>query len=135
VTIIQWDHSLSVNVAEIDQQHQKLIKIINELYDAMRQGKGKEVIGKTINGLIEYAGEHFQTEEKYFDLFGYPETSSHKKEHADFVKKVTGFKSELETGRLSLSLEVMNFLSDWLKNHIKGVDMKYSPFFNEKGLK
>jgi hemerythrin len=51
------------------------------------------------------------------------------------VKKVTEFRSGLESGKLSLSLEVMNFLSDWLKNHIKVVDKKYASFFNEKGLK
>jgi hemerythrin len=109
--------------------------MINELYDAMRQGRGKVIIGKTINGLVDYADLHFKTEEKYFDLFGYSDTLAHKREHADFVKKVTEFRSGLESGKLSLSLEVMNFLSDWLKNHIKVVDKKYASFFNEKGLK
>jgi hemerythrin len=135
MSIIQWDESFSVNVTEIDKQHQRLVEMINELYDAMRQGKGKVVIGKTINGLVDYADLHFKTEEKYFDLFAYSDALAHKREHADFVKKVTEFRSGLESGKLSLSLDVMNFLSDWLQNHIKVVDKKYAPFFNEKGLK
>ena len=85
--------------------------------------------------LISYTATHFKTEEKYFDQFGYPETDSHKKEHAAFVKKVTDFKDGFEKGKLGLSVEILNFLSDWLKNHIKKTDMKYSQFFNEKGLK
>jgi hemerythrin len=48
MSIIQWDESFSVNVAEIDKQHQRLLEMINELYDAMRQGRGKVIIGKTI---------------------------------------------------------------------------------------
>ncbi len=135
MALIQWDGSFSVKVAEIDQQHQKLVSMINELNDAMRQGKGKDVLGKIINGLISYTATHFNTEEKYFDRFGYPETDSHKKEHVAFVKKVSEFKNGFEQGKLGLSIEVMNFLSDWLKNHIKLTDMKYSKFFNEKGLK
>ncbi len=133
--LIQWDNSFKVNVAEIDQQHQRLVSMVNELNDAMKMGKGKEVLSKIINGLFSYAATHFSTEEKYFDQFGYPDTISHKLEHAAFVKKVSEFKSGFEKGKVGLSIEVMDFLSEWLKNHIKGSDMKYSKFFNEKGLK
>lgn len=101
----------------------------------MRQGKGKDVLGKIVKELVGYAVTHFRTEEKYFDQFGYPETDSHKKEHSDFIKKVAEFKNEFETGRVGLSIPVMNFLSDWLQNHIKETDKKYGPFFNEEGLK
>jgi hemerythrin len=135
MALIKWDDSFSVNVAKIDQQHQKLILMINELHDAMKQGKGKEVLGKIVNGLISYTATHFKTEEDYFNQFGYPETDSHKKEHIAFVQKVSEFKDGFEKGKLSLSIEVMNFLSDWLQNHIKGTDKKYSQFFNGKGLK
>jgi hemerythrin len=133
--LIQWSESLSVKIAEIDGQHKKLIDLINELNEAMGQGKGRTVIGKIVEGLVSYTEYHFRTEERYFDLFGYPEKISHKKEHTAFVARVTAFKDDLAKGKIALSIEVMNFLSDWLRNHIKGVDMKYSPFFLEKGLK
>ena len=68
--LIQWDDSLRVNIAEIDAQHRKLVGMINELNEAMRMGKGKEILGKTVQGLIEYTQTHFQTEEKYFEKFG-----------------------------------------------------------------
>ncbi|MCK9363574.1 MAG: bacteriohemerythrin [Syntrophales bacterium] len=135
MALIDWSDSLSVNVAEIDQQHKKLIAIINELNDAMRIGAGKDVLGKIVNSLISYAAIHFKTEEKYFAQFGYPDTDNHKKEHVAFVQKVADFKDGFEKRKLSLTIEVMNFLSDWLKNHIMKTDKKYAQFFNEKGLK
>jgi len=135
MALIQWNDGLSVGVVEIDGQHQRLIGMINDLNDAMRQGKGKEVLGKIINGLVGYAGTHFRTEEKYFKQFGYPDADSHKKEHDDFTKKVTEFKDGFDTGKIGLSIVVMDFLSNWLQDHIKGVDKKYGSFFNEKGLK
>jgi len=134
MALIQWDKSFSVNVAEIDKQHLGLVEMINELNEAMRQGKGKDVLGKIISGLVNYTVTHFETEEKYFDQFGYASAFSHKKEHTDFTKKVAEFKSGFDSGKLMLSIEVMDFLSTWLQNHIKGSDMKYGPFFNEKGL-
>lgn len=135
MAVIQWSNDLSVNIAEIDRQHQKLVAMINDLSDAMRQGKGKDILGRTLNELIDYAATHFKTEENYFDQFKYPATISHKKEHTDFTRKVTDFKQGFESGKIGLSVEVMSFLGDWLRGHIKGVDQKYSSFFNEKGLK
>ena len=135
MALIEWNSGFSVNVADIDRQHQRLIQMINELNDAMKQGKGKEALAKIINGLISYTRTHFTNEEKYFDQFGYPDTDSHKMEHAEFVKKVSEFKDGFDKGQTGVSIRVMNFLSDWLKNHIQVNDKKYGPFFNEKGLK
>jgi hemerythrin len=135
MALIQWNDSLSVDVAEIDRQHQKLVLMINELSEAMKQGKGKDVLGKILNSLIGYTATHFQTEEKYFDLYRYPETAIHKKEHVAFVQNISDFKDGFEKGKLSVTIELMNFLSDWLIHHIKGTDKKYSTFFNAKGLK
>ena len=59
--MIQWDGSLSVNIAEIDSQHQRLVKMINELNDAMRVGKSRDVLGKIVTGLIAYVRVHFST--------------------------------------------------------------------------
>jgi hemerythrin-like metal-binding protein len=134
VAFIQWNSNLSVNVAAIDGQHQRLIALINALNDAMALGKGKEVLSKIINELVNYATSHFALEEKYFDYYKYPEAVAHKKEHADFVKKVGEFQNKFNGGMAGLTLEVMVFLKDWLVKHIQGTDKKYSAFFNAKGL-
>ncbi|ABA87768.1 hemerythrin family protein [Syntrophotalea carbinolica DSM 2380] len=135
MALIQWNTSLSVNIAEIDTQHQRLISMINELNDAMLQGRGKDVLGKIIAGLVSYTATHFATEEKYFDRHGYPASNAHKQEHRDFTAKVSEFKQGFDEGRLGLSVSVMNFLGDWLRNHIKGSDMDYSPFLTGKGVR
>jgi hemerythrin len=135
MALIQWNDSLSVGIVEIDRQHQRLVAMINELHDAMRQGKGKDILGKIINGLVTYAGTHFKTEEKYFDQFQYPEATTHKKEHSDFTQKVAEFKGKFDTGQAVLSLEIITFLSNWLQHHINVIDKKYGPFFNQKGLR
>ena len=135
MALIQWSDALSVKVDEIDRQHQKLVASINALNDAMRAGKGKAALSATVTGLTNYVAEHFATEERYFAKFSYPEAENHIKEHVRFVQKVGDFKKEFDEGRMGLSIEVMNFLSDWLKNHIQGSDKKYAPFFIANGLK
>lgn len=135
MSLITWDESLSVNVAEIDSQHRKLVAMINELHDAMKSGKGKDVLGRILSGLISYTDSHFKAEEKYFAQFKYPDTAAHVKEHVAFVKKVTEFQTDFEGGRLTVSIDTLYFLRDWLQGHIKGTDKKYSAFFHENGLR
>jgi len=135
MSLIQWNNSLSVNIAQIDRQHQDLVNMINELNAAMKEGRGKDAIGKIVKGLIDYTATHFATEERYFDQYGYPASAAHKQEHRDFVAKVTEFKQGFDEGRLGLSISVMNFLGDWLRNHISGSDKEYGPFLNSKGVR
>jgi hemerythrin len=135
MALIQWSDSLSVQVAEMDRQHQKLIGLINDLNDAMSKGKGKEIVGKTIDGLLNYTRTHFTEEEKLFGQFNYPDADSQKKMHKKFIDKVVEFKQQLDSGKIGLSIAIIDFLSDWLKNHIQMEDKKYGPFLNQQGVK
>jgi len=135
MALLTWSDSYSVKVAEIDRQHQQLVKLINDLHSAMLERKAKDTLGKIIDQLAGYTVNHFATEEKYFAKFNYPETASHKKEHENFVAKVSDFKKGFDDGRILLSMDIMNFLKDWLVKHIQGTDQKYSDFFNKNGLK
>jgi len=132
--LFNWNDSYSVKIALIDTQHKKLIDIINDLHDSMKAGKSKELLGKTLNELINYTEYHFKTEEDLFSKYGYPESTTHKRQHGDFVDQVTKYKSNYESGISVLSIEIMVFLKDWLLEHIAGTDKKYSPFLNSKGV-
>ena len=135
MALINWTSDFSVGVEEIDIQHKKLVNMINELYEAMTNGKGNSKLEEIINRLADYCVYHFATEEKYFDKFGYPDTENHKKIHNDFIEKVSIFKTEFENKEVLLTNEVLEFLSSWIRNHILGNDMEYSDFFVENGLK
>jgi len=134
MAFMKWSDDLSVQIKEIDQQHQRLIDLINQLHEAMIQKQAKQVISKIIDELAAYTVYHFQTEEKYMEQFKYKGMVSHKNEHEMFVKKVGSFQKDYEAGKLGLSLEVMKFLQDWVSNHIKGIDKKYTETFKDNGL-
>ena len=134
MALIDWDDTYSVNVAEIDRQHKRLVAMINELHVAMRDRKTKDVLGQIISRLFLYTTTHFSTEEKYFDQFNYPEKTVHVKEHELFIQKINEFKQSFDEDRLMLSVAVIDFLKDWLLKHILGTDKKYSSFLNKKGV-
>ena len=135
MALINWNDSFSVKVSEIDQQHKMLIDMVNELHDAMKIGKGRDALGKIVENLIRYSTTHFALEERYFAQIEYPDIDNHVKEHANFIRKVMEFQEGFNKRNLTLSVEVMKFLSDWLQSHILGADQKYSQFFNESGLR
>ncbi|MBK8870169.1 MAG: hemerythrin family protein [Elusimicrobia bacterium] len=135
MALINWNPSYSVKIGEIDSQHQKLITMINELNDAMLKGKAKDILSPLIDGLIAYTQVHFSKEEMLFDKYKYPDTPAHKEEHAAFVKKVSEFREGFKKGNMSLTINIMDFLSNWLTKHICGTDKKYSDFLNSNGVK
>ena len=131
---MEWDDSFSVGVKKIDDQHKRLLHITTDLYNAMAKGQSRDVMGGVLQELVSYTKEHFRTEEDLFDQTGYPESGLHKTEHSLFVDKAGGYLSDFNEGKPVVSIELLEFLRDWLIGHIKGTDMKYSAFFNEQGI-
>jgi hemerythrin len=134
MALFEWKEQYSVNVKEIDKQHKMLVETLNELHEAMLTKKSREILSGIVTSMVDYAKFHFSYEEGNMKRFNFPGYSSHKKEHDDFTEKVGDFQKKHADGHLMLSMEIMNFLKDWLKNHIMGTDKQYSSFFNDKGL-
>mgnify|MGYP000850282179 CR=1 FL=1 len=133
--LVNWTDKLSLGITEIDNQHKKWIAIINDLNDAMRAGKSKEVLGEVFKRLIDYTEYHFKAEETYFEKFGYPEKTSHKMEHQKMVNEVNGYYNDFKAGKMTVSINLMQLLSNWLLDHIQKKDKNYAPFLIEKGIK
>ena len=134
MAFIDWSDTLSVNVNVIDAEHKKLLAMINELHEAMVTRKGKSLQQKIVNDMVDYAASHFATEENYMRRFNFPGYATHKTEHDQFTEKARELKTRGEKTGFVLSLEILNFLRDWLRNHILKTDKNYSQFFNEHGL-
>ena len=131
---IEWEDSYSVGVEIFDNEHKKLIDIINRLHLALLMKETDAVMGKTLKDLIDYTITHFAHEEENMANQTYSDFFKHKKEHDELIKKVQDYKSQIESGKTTISLSLMNFLKDWLMSHILGTDMKYRAFFAGKTL-
>ncbi len=129
--IILWNDSYSVRVREIDEQHQRLIALINALYEAMTSGRGKDVLSSTLSELVDYTRSHFSYEEQRMRACQYPDYAAHKKEHEALTERVVQLQKRHEMGEAALTVEVMVFLKEWLTNHILEKDKKYSPYMNK----
>ncbi len=130
-----WNNNLSVDIKQIDEQHKKLVAMVNELHRAMKLKQSSSVLGSILGRLAEYTVSHFGTEEKFFAQYGYPEEKSHVEIHRKLVAQVVEIQKKFQAGEAMVSMELMTFLKDWLVNHIQGTDKKYSSFLRGKGVK
>ena len=121
---IAWDESLSTGVRAIDVQHKYLIDIINELAEAIEQGQGAKAVKTILNLLRYYAEWHFEREELCMERYQCPAAEENKKAHGFFVETFESFQTEYKHsgGSEAIARRMYSELTDWLVNHIKGVD-------------
>ena len=134
MAFFSWSDNLSVGVKASDDDHKKLIEMLNRLYEGMKNRQGKEVVGKVLDDLVSYTKYHFAREEEFFAKTGYPDVE-HKKEHKELVKQAEELQSRYKNGEAALSIETLDFLKDWLNTHIQGTDKKYSGHLNAAGIR
>ena len=131
--IITWNTKYSVGIKIFDEQHKKLIDLLNCLFDSMLQGKSNNVLDKLFSELLAYTEYHFETEEKYFKKFNY-DSIKHVAEHNELRKKVVELNTQSKEKELFISKKLLTFLNDWVVNHILVSDKKYTEFLNSNGL-
>lgn len=133
---VQWiDEKYSVKIQKIDEQHQMLIKIINEVFEAKTNALGKMAIANVLKRMADYAQIHFKDEEALMANHGYPELEEHRTAHQYFITKVADFYRGFNLDQDTLTEDMLFFLKDWLLTHIMESDKRYSSFLNERGVK
>ncbi len=133
VELIRWKTEYSVKVPEIDDQHRKLIAIINRLADAMSVGRGRDVLDAVMADLMSYTEYHFGTEERLFRQHGYSQEEQHKRAHAEFTTRAQEIKDAADREGRRSSVDVMLFLSSWLDKHILQEDREFGAYLNGEG--
>lgn len=121
---LSWTSEMSTGIAEQDEQHRKLIELINRLNDAVHEGKDAAILGTVLTALADYAIFHFGYEEELMARHDYAEAAAHKMEHQRFIEWMADIKTRLVEGDTAVSAQVINFLRMWVTGHIMKTDMK-----------
>lgn len=135
MSLYDWKDTYSVGIESIDNDHKGLFNLINQLFEAMRQGKAKEIISEIMLKLSSYIRTHFKREELYFKTTNYPDCETHIQQHEHFIEKINEMKKQLDSGNQKVSVDLIKFLSEWLINHIMISDKKYMAHLKKYGIK
>ena len=123
-----WQPALSTGIEEIDAQHRGLFDRIEELEAAIAAGEPGRRLEDLFGYLARYAAEHFAAEERWMRETGFPGLAGHRREHADFTRRlralVPHWQSEGDSKALLLAL--VGFLHFWVADHVLVSDRRVS---------
>jgi hemerythrin-like metal-binding protein len=139
MALIEWnDDRYSTNIDRFDEQHQNLFELLNDLHQAMEEGRAEEELGDILRELERYTEYHFGDEEGFMQDCGYAHDCSecfysHQEMHENFASKVTELRKKHENGEY-ITMEVLEFARDWLDAHIAGddQDQSYGEYYVEE---
>lgn len=131
--IVEWSEILSLGMEPFDTHHKHLVGLLNRTYDDFTSGASKERISAVLDELIDYACYHFAAEELWMKENKYPRLKKHLEEHEVFSQKVVVLQKDFYADKAGVSLGVLNFLKEWLIEHIMASDADYSSFARKEG--
>ena len=131
-SLVAWSDEFSLNMPEIDAQHQVLIDLINQVWGATIASKpDAEKTIRIVEELEKYTLTHFTAEEVFMRKMNYLNFKPHKQAHDQFVARVSDEKKKIIAGQ-RMSLDIVHFLKDWLINHILVSDKEYAAQYKQK---
>jgi diguanylate cyclase (GGDEF)-like protein/hemerythrin-like metal-binding protein/PAS domain S-box-containing protein len=119
--IFPWSDNFATGIEVIDEQHRKLVTLLNKLAGHMAYGSEWLTLHAVFDELADYAHYHFQTEEGVWNKYlgDDQSTRSHQQIHRDFVEQVARIRATIGTGGDDEAIEkTVNFLTHWLAFHI-----------------
>jgi hemerythrin-like metal-binding protein len=128
VTMLEWTPEFAVHVPEIDRDHQFQFGLVNRLHEAMLAGQGAEILGTLLAELTKFTRDHFAREEKIMVAMRYPEMPAHVQQHDQIRRRVTEVEARFERGETAITIELMLFLSDWIRNHTMVTDSRLGDY-------
>ncbi len=134
MTAIAWDEKLSVGSSVIDAQHRKLLELIAQLEDIIRNKGAGNQTESVLKELERYTAIHLHYEEELLLRKGYPDLEAHRVLH-DFMRSQVGRIRKQATGGEPDATDLLGFLMLWLKGHIEGEDQRYAEFLKTSGVK
>jgi hemerythrin len=128
VKLIEWSDDLSVGDPELDRHHRSIIDAIGRMERAMEKNQKDTITALILLELQQYVEIHFAAEENLFRKTGFPQAEQHTAEHRLFQDRLEILKEKFESGDGYSPLALMDFLIEWVINHIQTFDRQYIPY-------
>lgn len=134
MALFPWKDEYAIHIEKIDEQHKLLVGYVNQLYEAMKNGNSQEVMSEILEGLVIYTVQHFRTEEQLMLSHAYSDYKLHKKQHQELEKQVKIFIDKYRNNQAKVSIELADFLKNWLINHIGSSDKIMGNYLRDKNI-
>ena len=126
-----WSEAISVGSQSIDAEHREMMDVINQLHVSLVASDPEDKLMKIFQRLTDCTMEHFRSEEKHFVGTDYPRATIHARKHEHLVLILGCFHTGFDTTGKRVSFEEqLDFLRDWLLDHIATEDRRLGDYLN-----
>jgi hemerythrin len=132
--LIKWRESYGTGVLSMDNQHRKIIDLINELYKHIRNEETSSSVEDVLSAMIKYAEEHLQEEENLLKTNDFSDYDEHMSKHQSYRERLSSLMAESKTDPEAAVKSTYAFLRQWWMGHIVDEDKKYGEFLKGKGV-
>ncbi len=134
MAFINWNDSLDLGIDEIDAQHRELVALVNALHEAAGNSATPGELKDLVSRVAGDIARHFETEERIFRVYGYPEAERHAAIHRSLIAQIGDLKARMSDGNLTVTETVLEFLRDWFLTHTTGSDLVYAVWMKNNGF-
>jgi len=127
-----WAQDMVIDQGPIDEDHQHLVRLVNQLHDATTEGRGRDVVGPILDELIRYTNDHLRKEEAVMAEAGFPNLERHKIGHQAFIDQLGKLQRRYQEGSISVAAQLSTVLRDWLSIHIRRNDRELLEFMRRQ---
>jgi hemerythrin-like metal-binding protein len=131
----EWADDLVIDGGPIDDDHRRLVGLVNDLHTATSEGRGMEVVAGIMTQLIDYTTEHLRREEAEMAAVNFPNLERHKIGHAKFIEGLHSLQQKYENGSITVASQLSTILRDWLSLHIRRSDKELLEFLKKSRKK
>lgn len=118
----EWARDMEIDQGPIDQDHRKLVDLVNRLHTVTSEGRGQEVVARALDELISYTTDHLRREEQLMESVKFPNLANHKIGHQAFMASIQDLKQKYDAGSITVASQLSTVLRDWLSLHIRRSD-------------
>jgi hemerythrin len=129
--IAYWQQEYETGHSLIDEQHQSLFEIVNTLHEAVINREDVDTLQRIMDGFARHTVDHFQQEEALMLMVHYPDYARHKQTHDLLLSKMSSLLQKLHAQHVEMTVDITQFISEWLTHHIKGEDRKMTQFLQQ----
>jgi hemerythrin len=133
--LIVWTDQMCVGVKLLDNDHKKLVLLINELNEGIENNRDKQELDSVFESLVSFTRLHFAHEEQLLFETGYPAAATHQQEHESMIQKLVDLHARFRSGApMAMHTDGVELLKSWLFNHMYGADQEYAPYLEAQGV-
>lgn len=130
----RWLPEYAIGVQDIDAEHQGLFALAAKLHNAVQSNHAPEILESVLNELIDYTCYHFAHEEQLMERIGYPHYADHCEEHEALRSQVFAMQKRFAEGEHGMPMNVLRFLTNWLKCHTTTTDRRIGSYMRKRRL-